>query len=315
MTDYATQLALCARVGVTNTSTLDTVTLDQVDMATSLKCAVRPVDPDTVTRYRTALDTGQPMPPILLEHTPNGFLVLGGLHRLTALAARSETAIWRHGALTVHDITPTQRLALQIGDNGTHGKPLTKPEAIALAARLRDTHTQKDRAALVGLPVTAISQSDQRHKTFERARRLDIAILFQSIKESTGWRLGQIQDDEIFIAAVIAVSDHEGTADRVFPLVTELNKADNPRAVLDQAVAAWEMADAGKARRRGNRVDGYQHLVLGLDNFDRVTPTDLDIEDTTLSPWLITQLRRRILDAAKVLKTALDQIDTLEATQ
>lgn len=256
------------------------VKIDQFDIDKSLRNQARlgaPINQDAVARYTEDILNDAIFPPILVEKGPKGFIVLDGNHRLQAhkkAAVPVDVYICEAPAPVLVLIT---FLA-----NTKHGLPSSEVDRIHHALFLIDGGlSAADAAARLSVPLPKVRLAVSKQNA---ARRADDAGILRSdwekLPDSTRNRLGSINTDEGFKAAVLLVRDAGLAGPEVAKIVNHLNdtrsgakQAAMVKAVRDEMNNRIAQTRVGGAPRKGKTTDSPRgRLVLALGQINALPP-------------------------------------------
>jgi ParB-like chromosome segregation protein Spo0J len=215
--------------------------LDEIDDLKSLtnQARVKPLDEPTVERYTLDLDAGDVFPPIVVRrrNTRSKLVLIGGNHRYAAHKRASRATIDAY-VVECDDLTAVR---MTYEDNRNHGLTLTDDERVAHATHLVDLGWKQAAAArLVGLDQQKLQRAIGATRADRRALELGVDVqAFTRIAKTGRWRLDQVKDDTVFVAAAQLAIDARLGPEELFPLVTELNAAEEPLQVLAERRKHW----------------------------------------------------------------------------
>lgn len=273
--------------------------LAHVDQAAGLANQARhePLTTEVVERYAADISRGDQFPPLLAEDD-QPYALLGGNHRYAGLL------VAKHTTHPAYLITAPEEVLLRIRfeDNRRHGLPATMAERLSHAVRLMEVGTsQKEAAAIVGVPQPKLSIAASTIEASRRARRLDIHG-FARLPESTRYSLSQLDHDDVFAAAAELAVTAGLPAATVKSLVRAATTAEPIEAL--RLIGAEAEDHHSRATDRGGNVrkasrTARARLDTALAEIKGLDPDD--IYDTCPSADVRAVLAQRIMDAAGVL--------------
>lgn len=273
--------------------------LARVDVNAGLANQVRhePLHEEVVERYTAAMNDGAQFPPIIVTDT-NKPAPLGGNHRVAAAnRARRVT----HPAYLVSG-TEAQLRRVRFEDNSRHGLPPSTAERVEHAvALMADGMTQREAAAIVGIPAPKLSIATNALKASQRAEVAGITG-FARLPEAVRYEIGRLAHDAVFTAAAELALTTGIPVGTLRPVVAAVLEADPTEAMR---IIGGELEDQrDRATHRAGNVRGISRTPRArmdgaLAEIRALTP--IDVYDTCPNDDVRAVLAQRIMDAAKVL--------------
>lgn len=263
------------------------VKIEMFDIDKSLKNQARlgtPINQEAVNRYTEDIINGDEFPPILVEKGPKGYIVLDGNHRLQAhKKAAAPIDVY------VCEAPPAVLVLLTFLANTKHGLPSSDVDRVHHALFLIDGGLSvADAAARLSVPVNKVRVAVSKQNA---NRRADDAGLLRSdwerIPDGVRTRLGNINTDEGFKAAVQLVRDAGLSAPEVNKVVTHLNDTrSGARQAAMVAAVREEMVDriaqtrvAGPPRKGMHHSSPRTRLALAMGHINALpAPTAFDAD-------------------------------------
>lgn len=276
---------------------------------------IRPVDPDRVDEYATALHSGAVFPPLLVERIDGSddLGVIGGWHRRTA-AIQAELERWPHGLIVVGPLSDVERLMVAAADNATHGLAMSKEARIEISLRLRAAGVSfQDRITATGLSEQQTTIADGAADCVPRADRLGVPQV-AAVPPVGRFRLNTIGDDGLFELACVAVCKNRPSTGQVQEMVGEVKQlvdrdggtVDDGKAVIFRHVADWSISNAGGARGGRKRQTSYQRVTAACSTLGQVQPGAVILP--ALSELQRRQLVHALEHAGQVIAGTIDQV-------
>lgn len=276
---------------------------------------IRPVDPDRVDEYATALQAGAVFPPLLVERIDGSddLGVIGGWHRRTA-AEQADLECWPCGLIVVGPLSEVERLLVASADNATHGLAMAKEARIEISLRLRAAGVSiADRITATGLSLQQTTIADGAADCVPRADRLGVPQV-AAVPPVARFRLNTIGDDELFELACVAVCKNRPATNQTQEMVGEIKQlidrdggtVDDAKAVIFRHVADWSISNAGGRRPGRKRQTSYQRVTAACSALGQVEPGGVVLP--VLSELQRRQLVHALEHAGRVIASTVEQV-------
>jgi ParB-like chromosome segregation protein Spo0J len=225
--------------------------------------------------------------------------ILGGVHRWASAQTANHTTIAAY-TVTADDAT---LLRIRVEDNARHGMPTTAAERVEHAVALIATGmTQKDAAAIVGIPQPKLSIAVAANDTTVRAAALGVDDRLARLPQPTRYQLSMLDDDDVFTAAADFAARYRVPSTIIGSIVREIRNVEPHEALrlIGSEAAEWLEREDGKIRQRGRSAraefEGALAIIAAADPaaVSAACPND-DVRAV---------LAQRIMKAAAVLAPA-----------
>lgn len=277
---------------------------------------IRPVDPDRVDEYATALQAGAVFPPLLVERIDGSddLGVIGGWHRRTA-AEQADLECWPCGLIVVGPLSEVERLLVAAADNATHGLAMSKEARIEISLRLRAAGVSiEDRITATGLSLQQTTIADGAADCVPRADRLGVPQV-AAVPPVAQFRLNTIGDDDLFELACVAVCKNRPSTNQTQEMVGEIKQlvdrdggtVDEAKAVIFRHVADWSITNAEGVRRGRKRQTSYQRVTAACSGLGQVQPGQVILPG--LSELQRRQLAHALEHAGQVIAATIEQVN------